>query len=439
MPSPVPRSRSASIATSCATGGMGVVLAAYDPELDRPVAIKLLRPERTGSRAQARLLREAQAMARLSHPNVVQVYDVGTQDDQVFLTMELVRGRTVTDWLRESKPTWREIVARFVAAGEGLAAAHAVGIVHRDFKPDNVLIADDGRVRVADFGIASYRGDLADVEDAERDPRGFLKAPLTSTGAVVGTPQYMAPEQYAGVDVGPAADQFSFCAALHEALYAQLPFGGDSLAEMAANTIEGRYREPADPGRAPAHVARAVRRGLSLEPAERFADLRELLHALTDEPGRRAKRWAGAIALVGFMIFPLAPPRMVTEYFVDTIEAFGPSGYASREFANYYNAYAAMPSLHFSWTVMFGILFLTTPNKWVKVFGLIYPTMTLLAITITGNHYIMDAVGGGLLVIAAFLTMELGIRRRFFLPKLAPIAVNLLRRGRSHFPAAGAQ
>ena len=146
-----------------------------------------------------------------------------------------------------------------------------------------------------------------------------------------------------------------------------------------------------------------------------------------------------AIALVGFMIFPLAPPRMVTEYFVDTIEAFGPSGYASREFANYYNAYAAMPSLHFSWTVMFGILFLTTPNKWVKVFGLIYPTMTLFAITITGNHYIMDAVGGGLLVIAAFLTMELGIRRRFFLPKLAPIAVNLLRRGRSHFPAAGAQ
>ena len=130
------------------------------------------------------------------------------------------------------------------------------------------------------------------------------------------------------------------------------------------------------------------------------------------------------IALVGFMIFPLAPPRMIAEHFVDTIKAFGPSGYASREFANYYNAYAAMPSLHFSWTVMFGVLFLSTPNKWIKVFGVIYPTMTLLAITITGNHYIMDAVGGGLLVLAAFLTMELGIKRRFFIPKLVPIAVN---------------
>jgi len=124
------------------------------------------------------------------------------------------------------------------------------------------------------------------------------------------------------------------------------------------------------------------------------------------------------------MIFPLAPPRMIAEHFVDTIKAFGPSGYASREFANYYNAYAAMPSLHFSWTVMFGVLFLSTPNKWIKVFGVIYPTMTLLAITITGNHYIMDAVGGGLLVLGAFLTMELGIKRRFFIPKLVPIAVN---------------
>ena len=146
-----------------------------------------------------------------------------------------------------------------------------------------------------------------------------------------------------------------------------------------------------------------------------------------------------AIALVGFMVFPLAPPRMIAEHFVDTIKAFGPSGYASREFTNYYNAYAAMPSLHFSWTVMFGVLFLTTPNKWIKVFGVIYPAMTLFAITITGNHYIMDAIGGGLLVIVAFATMELGIRRRFFVPRLVPLAVNLLRRGRSHLGAAGAQ
>ncbi|MBS34175.1 MAG: hypothetical protein CMO68_07205 [Verrucomicrobiales bacterium] len=122
------------------------------------------------------------------------------------------------------------------------------------------------------------------------------------------------------------------------------------------------------------------------------------------------------IALLGFMLFPLAPPRMIAEHFVDTIKAFGPSGYASREFANYYNAYAAMPSLHFSWTVMFGIMFLRTNNTWIKIFGVFYPTMTLFAITITGNHYIMDAVGGGLLILASFMTIELGFRRRFFLP-----------------------
>ena len=124
------------------------------------------------------------------------------------------------------------------------------------------------------------------------------------------------------------------------------------------------------------------------------------------------------LALLGFMLFPLAPPRMIAEHFVDTIKAFGPSGYASREFANYYNAYAAMPSLHFSWTVMFGIMFLRTNNKLVKVFGVVYPAVTLFAITITGNHYIMDAVGGGLLIIASFLTIELGFRRRFYVPVL---------------------
>ena len=120
------------------------------------------------------------------------------------------------------------------------------------------------------------------------------------------------------------------------------------------------------------------------------------------------------IALVGFMLFPLAPPRMIAEHFVDTINIFGPSGYASREFTNYYNAYAAMPSLHFGWTVMFGIIFLGTNSRLVKVFGVVYPIMTLFAITITGNHFIMDAIGGGLLIMASFLAMELGFRRRFF-------------------------
>jgi hypothetical protein len=124
------------------------------------------------------------------------------------------------------------------------------------------------------------------------------------------------------------------------------------------------------------------------------------------------------LALIGFILFPLAPPRMMAEHFVDTIKAFGPTAYASREFANFYNPYAAMPSLHFSWTIMFGVLFLRTPNKGVKILGIIYPTTTLLAITITANHYIMDAIAGGVLMIAAFALVELGLRRRLFLPKV---------------------
>ncbi len=125
-----------------------------------------------------------------------------------------------------------------------------------------------------------------------------------------------------------------------------------------------------------------------------------------------------ALALTAFMLFPLAPPRMIVDHFVDTIAAFGPAFYASRDFANFYNPYAAMPSLHFSWTVMFGVLFLTTPNKWIKICGIIYPAATLLAITITANHYIMDAIAGAALIVAAFAIMELGIRRRLFLPQI---------------------
>ena len=124
-------------------------------------------------------------------------------------------------------------------------------------------------------------------------------------------------------------------------------------------------------------------------------------------------------ALLGFMLFPLAPPRMISDQFVDTIKVFGPAFYASREFANFYNPYAAMPSLHFSWTLMFGILFMRTPNRWIRTFGVIYPTMTFVAITVTANHYILDAVGGGLLMLAAYGALELGFRRRLFLPRLS--------------------
>ena len=139
------------------------------------------------------------------------------------------------------------------------------------------------------------------------------------------------------------------------------------------------------------------------------------------------------LAMIAFVVFPLAPPRMMAEDFVDTIKAFGPTFYASREMANFYNPYAAMPSLHFSWTVMFGVMFLRTQSKWVKVIGILYPAMTLLAITITANHYISDAIGGALLMIASFAVMELGLRRRFFLPKISKSLQALPNRCRAPF------
>jgi serine/threonine protein kinase len=194
-------------------GGMGVVYAAYDPELDRRVALKLLRPDRFGSDAdRLRLLREAQALARLADPHVVSVYDTGTFGDRVFVAVELVEGETLRQWLgglRAAPRSWREVLARFLPAGRGLAAAHAAGLVHRDFKPENVLLGRDGRVRVADFGLA----------EAAPEPGGKLAALPAEWGLVLGTPAYMAPEQLRGIAVDARSDQFSFCVALFEALY----------------------------------------------------------------------------------------------------------------------------------------------------------------------------------------------------------------------------
>ena len=135
-------------------GGMGVVHRAHDPELDRPVAVKLLRAEASSDdKARARMLREARALAKLSHANVVQIYEIGEHEQRTFLVMEYVDGSTLAHWLEQQRP-WPEVLARFVAAGRGLAAAHRAGVVHRDFKPENVLLGRDGSVRVADFGLA---------------------------------------------------------------------------------------------------------------------------------------------------------------------------------------------------------------------------------------------------------------------------------------------
>jgi len=281
-------------------GGMGVVLEAFDPELDRRVAIKLLHPLRGSVNASRRLLREAQVMARLSHPNVVQVHDAGELGTSVFVAMELVRGQTMRAWMRATKPHWREVVAKFIEAGRGLAAAHDAGIVHRDFKPDNMLIGADGRVRVADFGLANVAFSR-DPEAADPAPRAEGLLPITATGAVMGTPMYMAPEQHAGLPVGPAADQFGFCVALHEAVFGRRPFAGHRSHEIAQSVLAGEFTAPPMVPAEQRWVLEVVRRGVAVDPERRFASFRELLAALDRDPSARRRLWRNRLAAAGLV------------------------------------------------------------------------------------------------------------------------------------------
>jgi eukaryotic-like serine/threonine-protein kinase len=295
-------------------GGMGIVYAAYDPELDRKVALKLLIGSGAGSSQKVRadqrtrLLREAQAMARLSHPNVITVHDVGTFEGQVFLAMEFVDGCTLKAWLQAKvRRSWREILEVFAAAGRGLAAAHAAGLIHRDFKPDNVLLAcgpDDRpeRVLVTDFGLARpARGQtdaFAAVGTTLPSGQQVLSAQLTQTGALVGTPAYMAPEQLAGERIDALSDQFSFCVALYEGLYGKRPFAGKALPELIANVCEGRLRSMPRDANVPRWLRRALLRGLSTEALDRYPDVDALLIALERDPWRSWRRW-GTVLLPG--------------------------------------------------------------------------------------------------------------------------------------------
>jgi predicted Ser/Thr protein kinase len=281
-------------------GGMGVVYAAYDPELDRKVAIKLMYTDADGAprRSQALLLREAQVLARLSHPNIVGIHDVGEHAGQVFVAMEFVAGRTLRQWRDEAPRTWQAVVDAFLQAGRGLMAAHAASLVHRDVKPDNLLIGDDGRVRVADFGVARFTSDdeVPTTSDASRP-----LATVAGRGAVVGTPAYMAPEQHANDGVGPHSDQFSFCVALYEALHGMRPFAGDSAASRIAAMRGGPPRRPPGPTRVPPWLDRAVLRGLSPRPEDRWPTLQALLDVLAVDPDElraRRRRRAGLAALV---------------------------------------------------------------------------------------------------------------------------------------------
>jgi tetratricopeptide (TPR) repeat protein/predicted Ser/Thr protein kinase len=293
-------------------GSGGTVYAAIDRELDRVVALKVLRGHAVeGASTSHRIAREARVMAKVAHPNVVAVHDVGQADEHVFIATEFVKGTTLDGWRHAQKRSWREVVEVYVAAGRGLAAIHDCGLVHRDFKPHNVLIGDDGRVRVTDFGLARLQPDpamttgevsLGDVADPELSP-GMLAETLAShtrTGAVVGTPAYMSPEQWRGRPADARSDQFGFCVALFEALFDTRPFSGRTSAELAAAVIEGKLREPSG-HRVPRWVVRPLLRGLASDPADRFASMHALLGELVEAPRRRRRRAVAAALAAGFV------------------------------------------------------------------------------------------------------------------------------------------
>jgi serine/threonine protein kinase/tetratricopeptide (TPR) repeat protein len=287
-------------------GGMGVVWEAIDSSLGRRVALKLVRGDRTRSREAVLLLRrEAQTMAKLQHPNIAVVYDVDEVDGQLFVAMELLAEGSLRRWLEAGPRSWREIVAAFVAAGRGLAAAHRAGVIHRDFKPDNVLRGTSGEIKVSDFGIAEVGIEL------EREQ------------PIAGTPAYMAPEQILGRPLDDRADQFSFCVSLWEALTGQRPFQPASGAVstmplLLAQITDGRFSEPdADRPSAPGRVLRLVRRGLAADRTERYATIEKLVDALERTTHRR-RAWiaaagasAAAIATVIAMAMLRSDPEPV--------------------------------------------------------------------------------------------------------------------------------
>jgi hypothetical protein len=290
-------------------GGMGEVYAAYDQELDRKIALKLLRAPAGGSddeRGKARLLREAKAMARLSHENVVSVHDAGTFGGRVFVAMKFVDGITLKDWLAEAPPrTQREILRVFTLAGRGLEAAHAAGLVHRDFKPHNVMIGGDGSVRVMDFGLARTMGDdeppAVDAVQTFDATAPISPQHLTRTGELLGTPLYMAPEQFKAAKTDARTDQFSFCVALYQALYGAPPFGDTTLERLMADVLAGRVQRPPARSTVPGWLRRALLRGLSVEPAARRPSMGALLAALAADPAAARRRLglaAGACTLV---------------------------------------------------------------------------------------------------------------------------------------------
>ena len=366
-------------------GGMGEVYAAYDPELDRKVAVKLLRIKPGAGvsllEGKQRTLREAQAIAKLSHPNVVVVFDVGTFEEKVFIAMEFLDGNTAGFWSHSQHRSWQETLKVYIPAGRGLAAAHDKGLVHRDFKPDNVMVSRDGQVRVMDFGLARQaekaapgaNGDKANggngdktngdkasatgerpIVTTQRLPAPLVEsgapiAPLsgstlvltptggdsrtpdlevsnsavfdqrlTRTGAMMGTPAYMAPEQFRGHPTDARTDQFAFCIALYEALYGERPFAGNTLMALTTNVVNGKVREAPTATKVPLWIRKILLRGLRVKADERWASMEDLIAALGKNPAIKRRKAAAIVLSAVAMAFlvvgirqSVADPRAV--------------------------------------------------------------------------------------------------------------------------------
>jgi serine/threonine protein kinase len=282
-------------------GGNALIFAAWDDDHDRPVAIKLLRDDRSvRPDTRARFLREAKALARLHHPNVVRIYEVGIHggppegEPRVFLAMEYLEGQSLRAWVEREQPSAELILDRYFEAGRGLAAAHAAGLMHRDFKPDNAVLGSDGLVRVVDFGLARSTRGTDSFQTIEEQTPGLRAAldqgqDILATIGLSGTPAYMALEQHFGRPTDARADQFAFCVALWEALFGQRPYQGQTAGAIARAIETGKISEPPrdKAGVVPRAVRKALERGLAAEPSDRWPTMDALLAEL--EEGRRSK------------------------------------------------------------------------------------------------------------------------------------------------------
>jgi serine/threonine protein kinase/predicted negative regulator of RcsB-dependent stress response len=315
-------------------GGMGIVYSARDTQLDREVALKVMRVASADEQDRVRMMREGQAMARVTHPNVITVFEVGTEDGLVFLAQELLDAGTLSKWLEIERPR-DQVIAKFIAAGRGLAAAHAVGLVHRDFKPDNVLLGKDGRVRVADFGLARDAGTAIEYMStqtpvggaaADYDSGGVLSAKLTRTGIVMGTPMFMAPEQHEGRPADARSDQFAFCVALYEALYNDWPYAGKTSVALADNVINGVMKPVPSGADVPARLRKVLLRGLATKPDDRYPSMDALLADLAEPVKKRnlpLMLLGGAIIVAGgaaasILLLDRAEPPKMTDVITST-------------------------------------------------------------------------------------------------------------------------